>query len=851
MTTKESVNTWFLALFEHINCIDADRIDYGLDCEWSQPEYTNTVVVYVEGSKAGLVDLYNAGILTPEDIPIAMKQVLEHPKMIPTGRSISIDVSKMNKLGITIKEWTEHREISLLIDPNKPTGLADIAERYLGIAMDKSGQVADYNVSPKLPEWLKQYAVIDGIMHLLALKRMRKILLERGKFDGRHLVEPPGGLEEGVTVQYMQRGSVKAIGEVTFIGGRVGQARKWGTKTIGAKLALVRLTEIKCRGAKPPYSYDADVSDPTSGTSWDKKDTTLADVYKKVDDPVIAVNTASLLLPLDDGQTVLDQYYPLVLSDQPEEASAKVNAPNDTNADEPLLNSDAFPLVLEIDEPDDESNYRPRSRSKEDIFHQFQNLPLKKDCPVRAYVSELNILATFRMDKEQYKAWAKHLGKNEGIILSADLINHFIHNKEKWRRHVPMYTPKADEHAVLIHSVHLIIQEDEELNKYYTTELQQYYEDFENKARRGYFEELSDVILHEEIGHDKYGLPVFIRKRGTVRAENVHQKMKVAIGPWGIGARSAHYLLVLLSYRYNVASNIRRRGYHNFGHCELYLIDRIQIRIREIYNVLIYPRQQNIMEFKPVDMVSVGIAPLTYDLDYVDRGPPHVTLRGDVRFVAEQTGLIFPLLPIASKEEIKIFTRFMLDHPQATKSNFIKLAKLYKEKSDGKTVFPKLPSMVKAYYNRWKMNQAIKASQASIGPGAIQLREALFKKSTSGGEVHGLDILKEVEQYSAHKKDDVPAIMCPRQHEHPTVHVHAPPLAAPAQKSPVPSHSINTGRRCAWFPFCKEIASICGGTVKKRCRDYSQYQGKEEDLARAKREMLNQERSQKYVRKND
>eukprot|EP00978_Attheya_sp_CCMP212_P049606 scaffold687156_cov145-Attheya_sp.AAC.1 len=35
----------------------------------------------------------------------------------------------------------------------------------------------------------------------------------------------------------------------------------------------------------------------------------------------------------------------------------------------------------------------------------------------------------------------------------------------------------------------------------------------------------------------------------------------------------------------------------------------------------------------------------------------------------------------------------MQDHPKPTDAHFITLAKLYKQKSNGTTIFPKLPSM--------------------------------------------------------------------------------------------------------------------------------------------------------------
>ena len=77
-------------------------------------------------------------------------------------------------------------------------------------------------------------------------------------------------------------------------------------------------------------------------------------------------------------------------------------------------------------------------------------------------------------------------------------------------------------------------------------------------------------------GKDSNGLNLYYRLCGTVCAENFHQKMDTAIGTWHIGARTAHNLLVLLAFRYNVTTMINRCGAYNFGHYELNLVDRIQ-----------------------------------------------------------------------------------------------------------------------------------------------------------------------------------------------------------------------------------------------------------------------------------
>ena len=176
--------------------------------------------------------------------------------------------------------------------------------------------------------------------------------------------------------------------------------------------------------------------------------------------------------------------------------------------------------------------------------------------------------------------------------------------------------------------------------------------------------------------------------------------MKAAVGPWGIGAQAAHYLLILLCYRYNMSTLITRAGAYDFGHCEHYLIDRIQIRVREIFNVLIYPRHKNIMEFEGnEDFVAVGIGPLCYSEDFVTKGEPDERLVGDMRFIAKRSGIKHPPLPIRTKDEINIFTQFMATN-KATQGNFIKLAKLYKMSANGINIFPKLPTMLKSYYNR-------------------------------------------------------------------------------------------------------------------------------------------------------
>ena len=84
----------------------------------------------------------------------------------------------------------------------------------------------------------------------------------------------------------------------------------------------------------------------------------------------------------------------------------------------------------------------------------------------------------------------------------------------------------------------------------------------------------------------------------------------------------------------------------------------------------------------------------------------------------------------------------MLSHPNSTDSNFKALAKLFKEKADGKTIFPKLPSMVKHYYNRWKTNNEIKASRDNVRSEANDLHEKLFKKFMCAEEYRPSELIE-------------------------------------------------------------------------------------------------------------
>ena len=79
-------------------------------------------------------------------------------------------------------------------------------------------------------------------------------------------------------------------------------------------------------------------------------------------------------------------------------------------------------------------------------------------------------------------------------------------------------------------------------------------------------------------------------------------------------------------------------------------------------------------------------------------------------------GLKYPLLHVGSQQEIQIFREFATEHPNASAKTFDTLAQLFKYKSDGKDIFPKLPTMLKSYNKTWEKNADIRNTEQSLNP---------------------------------------------------------------------------------------------------------------------------------------
>jgi len=193
-------------------------------------------------------------------------------------------------------------------------------------------------------------------------------------------------------------------------------------------------------------------------------------------------------------------------------------------------------------------------------------------------------------------------------------------------------------------------------------------------------------------------------------------------GWYFIGIEAGHCILVLVSYRFNISTGIRRKNWHDFGMPYLHLVDRVQTRMIQLYDVDPFPRQMH-QELTPAfkDIVCVCVGPLNYSDKYVTKGPPDSKLKGNLLLLSTRMQLVCPPLHGAHKYEKNIFNDYLLKNPSPNMRSWQELASIFKEKVDCKNVFPKLPSMLRAYFNNWKMTLQLVAVEDSARPEVYSL----------------------------------------------------------------------------------------------------------------------------------
>ena len=286
----------------------------------------------------------------------------------------------------------------------------------------------------------------------------------------------------GDAVAYLIGKRTAAVGKITFVGGNGCQTR-CGNVTVGESAVLFQIEKIKMKCAKPPIKC-----------TMFSKNATIEDVLNTLNPPMIILSTSSLEKRVElnnvhvdaSSQMPLHDYEPDIdleaIVDDSLEESLAFNAGTSAVATSsvaasslqlPTHNDVQFQQDCEYDSDDDIDNPAwSRSRIKEDVFHRFQDIPVKKGAPPKPAIANLLINCTFKKCKEDYKALTEILRRKS--ITNYD--EHFYYNKEYWRERVRMFCPKGSAHAREVALIEIFVRDNQSTKECYTDELKLWFQ---------------------------------------------------------------------------------------------------------------------------------------------------------------------------------------------------------------------------------------------------------------------------------------------------------------------------------------------------------------------------------------
>ena len=827
ITTVTGLENYASAVLPHITekTSSGESIKIGLDTEFDS-EGLRLISVSIEGyTPSCLIHPFDWGTAFAS----TMKKILELDCALIIGCNVAGDIHLLRKtFGIRIKRVRDNRRYCLHDDSSQKTGLDDMAARYCGVYVDTSLQTASFNVRPPLALPLQIYAMGDAIISLRIDNAISKKLASADTTTAS--TQHPPDLQPGTEVILKIGRRDAAIAELVLLGECGGnnnrESHMWGSLYVGAKKALVRIVTILVPAAKVPFQHE----------NWGPGRLTLADIFANQPCGTIAVHSKQIRKRFGNGDrqvsnTTTTQVSNTTTTDVEEDGNRRPAVEVEENEQEkaastvhpdsaptPTAESTIEDAEVEVEdtmvEDDVVEDDVIRSRAKSDIWHEFHNTPLHKDDAASPAIFALLRVATHTINQiEEEKV--KHVLRSKGVT---DFYEHFFFNKEWWYKRVQMPPRKGSVASNNLLTVLDYLQSNEVFKEYVSDELVKHIKGWAKRCLQGRYDDLPDVEMYKHEAYDQDGLELWLRHRGS-KAENFHQKMHVAVGPYGIGVQTAHYLQVILAYSYLVNARVRRCDEPDFGHSMLHLEDRIQSRISEIWDTNLFPNRTNVSEFSPLDFTSVGIAPLSFDEAYVQKGEPDDSLTGGLRFLAKRQGVKFPPLPPSSKAELGIIRKFCSDHPQPTTVVIKELCNRFNALSDAKNgIFPKLPTMINPSIKRFKINQQHELVRLQTKSSFDEIFEKFRSDKVS--------LLPPPENPSKRKRARNSSTNQIREEAtngdgpQPMQRIFIQPLTAPGQTQSIPLTSAAASNRCVFWPICMKNVGECGGNTLQSCNVY-------------------------------
>jgi hypothetical protein len=132
----------------------------------------------------------------------------------------------------------------------------------------------------------------------------------------------------------------------------------------------------------------------------------------------------------------------------------------------------------------------------------------------------------------------------------------------------------------------------------------------------------------------------------------------------------------------------------------------------------------------------------------------------------------------------------------------------FKRNANGKDIFPKIPSQIRPFIKKWKLNQETNLLLLQLG----KSYKELYDKMRSDTVDLPAPAQKQSKKSKNSKQSSTAATTLPLNDP-----PHVPPPSAPGQKQYVESSSEKLNKRCAWWPACDKDVTVCGGSSKKTC----------------------------------
>ena len=206
-------------------------------------------------------------------------------------------------------------------------------------------------------------------------------------------------IEKDDTVSYLIRQRVAATGTITFVGGN-GYQTKHGNVTVGSNKVLFKIETVTIKSAKPPIKC-----------SLFPSDCTLEDILRNLNPPEIILQTSSVEkhsainpnMVLNDFHTdinldaIVNDSLEESLCSSPSQSPPSAVAAPDIAAIGESSTTESFQAHHECESYKDiDEEGWSCSCIKEDAFHRFQDIPIKKGSPSKPAIVNLLINCTFK-----------------------------------------------------------------------------------------------------------------------------------------------------------------------------------------------------------------------------------------------------------------------------------------------------------------------------------------------------------------------------------------------------------------------------------------------------------------------